>query len=300
MDGMVTRNERRTGIATADRLRDEDFEALSRLIQGEYGIKMPPAKKTMLEARLQKRVRALGLDSLRRYVEYLFSREGNALELVQLGDVVTTNKTDFFREPAHFDLLLTLVLPELLGREGGGRSRGGEAGEIKVWSAGCATGEEPYSLAIALNEFAARVAALSFSILATDLSTGVLERGRRGVYDRGRIAGVPQLLQRRYFLQSRDRALGQVRLKPFVRAQVRFERLNLMEERYAIAESMDIVFFRNVIIYFSRETQQTIVNRVCRQLRVGGYLFMGHSETLFGMDLPLEQVAPTVYRRTST
>lgn len=275
----------------AGRLRSDDFVRLSSLIESEYGIKMPPSKRTMLESRLQRRVRQLGLPDLKRYVEFLFSEEGIGLELVHLADVITTNKTDFFREPVHFDLLLSLVLPELLGRQ---RESGSP---LRVWSAGCSTGEEPFTLAIVLNEFAERVAAFSFTILATDLSAGVLEKGRLGVYDRARIAPVPLLLQKRYFLRSKDPDLDLVRVKPFLRELVRFKRLNLKDARYDIAEPFDVVFFRNVIIYFSRETQREIVRRVCRSLKVGGFLFMGHSETLFGMDLPLEQIAPTVYRR---
>jgi chemotaxis protein methyltransferase CheR len=274
-------------------LSDKNFNRLSRLIQEEAGIKMPFAKKVMLEARLRKRMRALCVNSFNEYCDYLFSPDGIAEELCPMLDVVTTNKTDFFREPAHFDYLVSSVLPDLARHKGSGISR-----ELTVWSAGCATGEEPYTLAMILSQFAHNFNNFRFSIIATDISTKALDRAKNAIYRHERISPIPMDLRKKYLLRSRNRDKQLVRIVPELRAQVRFQRLNLKDEVLDSKEKMDIIFFRNVLIYFERHTQEMILNRICRHLMQGGYLFTGHSETLHGMNLPLQAVASSVYRRS--
>lgn len=269
-------------------LSARDFARFSEFIHTECGIKMPPSKKTMLEARLQKRLRALALPDYSHYCAYFFSKEGMATELPHLLDVVTTNTTDFFREPNHFELLSRNVLPRWLSRHQGR--------ELAVWSAGCSTGEEPYSLAIVLSEFQLQQPEFRFSILATDISTRVLEHASRAVYAEEKLEKVPKQLHKLHFLRSKDRSRRLVRVAPEVRRLVSFQRLNFMEE-FSFKNRMDIIFCRNVMIYFDRPTQERLLGKFCSHLHQGGHIFIGHSESLTGMQLPLRQLAPTVYER---
>jgi chemotaxis protein methyltransferase CheR len=264
---------------------------LSRFIYDECGIKMPASKKTMLEARLHKRLRALGMPSFADYCAFLFGVAGGD-ELVRMIDLATTNKTDFFREADHFTYLSQRALPEWLKRYGKGGAR-----RLTVWSAGCSSGEEPYTLAMVLHEFAAGSVDFDYRILATDICTQVLEKAHLAVYHEERADHIPAYLKRKYLLRSRDKSSGLVRVVPELREKVRFRRLNLMAGDFGMREQIDIIFCRNVIIYFDRPTQEKLLNRLCDHLPPGGYLFMGHSETLSGLDVPLTQVFPTVYRK---
>ncbi len=268
-----------------------DFSRLSRFIYAECGIRMPPAKKTMLEARLQKRLRALGLGTFREYCDYLFSPAGTDNELVHMIDLVTTNKTDFFREPDHFGYLAHTVLPEWM------RRHGGPARKLAVWSAGCSTGEEPYTLAMILSEFAETCPGFDFRILATDISTRVLEQAVRAIYQEERVIPVPPPMKKKYLLRSKDNRAKLVRIVPELREKVRFRRLNFMDGEFGLREQLDVIFCRNVIIYFDRPTQERLLNRLYGHMAPGAHIFMGHSETLNGLDVPLEMVRPTVYRR---
>lgn len=272
-------------------LSDDDLLSLSTFIYDTCGIKMPPSKKVMLESRLQKRLRALGMKSFRGYREYLFSDEGRINELTHCIDAVTTNKTDFFREPSHFEYLTGQALPALIGSGGGILQR-----LYTVWSAGCSTGEEPYTLAMVLSEFAETWPGFDFSILATDISTRVLEKARLGVYDQDSVSPVPDNLRSKYLLRSKDRNKGLVRIVPGLREKIAFKRLNFMDNHFIIHEKVDAILCRNVIIYFDRSMQERLMNKFCRHLAPGGYLFLGHSESLNGMDVPLVSVAPTIYR----
>lgn len=275
-------------------LSQKDFLRLSRFIHEECGIKITEAKKVMLEARFQKRLRALGMKSFGDYCAHLFSPEGMECELHHMIDAVTTNKTDFFREPSHFEFLAKNVLPEIIANRGGGAGR-----KITTWSAGCSTGEEPYTLAMVINEFAERYTGGGFawSILATDISTKVLEKARQAIFETEQVIPIPDPLKRKYLMRSKDRNRGLVRIVPELRQMVWFRRLNFMEDDFGLREMIDVIFCRNVIIYFDRPTQTRLLNKFCRQMVPGGYLFMGHSETLHGLDVPLVQVIPTIYRK---
>ncbi len=271
-----------------------EFDRLSEFIIDHCGIKMPPAKKIMLESRLQKRLRSLGMTSFKEYCDYLFDQPEGEQELVHMIDAVTTNKTDFFREPVHFQFLTDTVLPEFLAESAvSGRKK------FTVWSAGCSSGEEPYTLAIVLNEFAAQHPDFQYAIMATDISTRVLEKARAGIYDEHVVEDIPLAIKQKYFLRSRDRAKKQVRVVPELRSRIAFQRVNLMDEQLVVPEPVDAIFCRNVIIYFERATQYQLLSRLCRYLKTGGYLFLGHSETVHGFDLPLVRIASTIYRMTS-
>ncbi|MBI5740179.1 MAG: protein-glutamate O-methyltransferase [Nitrospirae bacterium] len=273
-------------------LSEKDFRRLSGFIHNECGIKMPEAKKVLLESRLRKRLRVLGMRSYSEYCDYLFSPEGTNSELVHMIDVVTTNKTDFFREPRHFDYLVRTALPELISRYGATIRR-----KYIVWSAGCSTGEEPYTLAMVLSEFAEKQHGFYFSILATDISTRVLQNAGLGIYKEDSVAPVPAALRMKYLLRSRDRNKNLVRIVHELRSLIKFRRLNFMGSDFGMKEPVDIIFCRNVIIYFDRPTQERLLNRFCHHLVPGGYLFMGHSETLSGMNIPLQTAGQMVYRK---
>ena len=275
-----------------DRLSQRDFQRLSRFIEGYSGIKMPPSKTTMIEGRLRRRLRATGMTNLKEYCAFLFDRNGLESETIHLIDVMTTNKTEFFREPDHFRFLTEQAVPRLLS----GTHRGNGA-PLKVWSAACSIGAEPYTLAMVLAELGQQPAGPRFGILATDLSTEVLATAAAGIYPEAMIAPVPPEMRRRYLLRSKDRARRQVRIVPELRAAVRFGRVNLMELPYQVDREMDIIFCRNILIYFDKETQQSVLRHLTEHLRPGGFLFLGHSETLAGFELPVEPVGPTVFRR---
>ncbi len=274
----------------AERLSDELFEKIAAFVNNELGIKMPDRKKVMLEARLRKRLRALEMKTFEEYAEYVFSPGGLDNEVVHLLDVVTTNKTDFFREPRHYDVLTKTVLPELLKRKPKGEP-------LKIWSAACSSGEEPYTLAIVMSEFARENDCPPFSILGTDVSTHVLYKALDAIYKEQTIKDVPEEIKKKYFLRSRDSAKPVVRLTKKTRDIVSFKRLNFMEPAYDIDKDFDIIFCRNVMIYFDRPTQEVVINRLCRHIKPEGYLFMGHSETLMGIRAPLKQIVSTVYSR---
>lgn len=273
-----------------DCLSGRDFTRLSQLVYQETGIRLGPEKKTMLEARLRRRLRDLSLPCCTSYCEYLFDPDRPREEMLRFIDVVTTNKTDFFREPAHFDFLVRTALPTLASSASGERP-------LLVWSAGCSSGEEPYTLAIVLSEYAEAHPGFRFSILATDISTTVLARAEAGVYANETVEPVPAPLRRKYLMRSRDRQSDRVRIVPELRELIRFRRLNLMDSDYALETPADAIFCRNVLIYFDRPTQEKVLNRLSRCLVPQGYLFVGHSESLHEFDVRLTPVAPAVYRR---
>ena len=270
-------------------LAERDFQRLRDLIYTLCGIHLVPAKQTMVELRLRKRLQTLGLSSYGEYCDYVLGAAGEA-EVPAMIDLITTNKTDFYREPAHFDFLTREALPSL---------QTGMARPLRVWSAGCSSGEEPYSLAMVLAEYAARTEGYRFSILATDISRRVLEKARLAIYNSAAVEPVPPEIRRKYLLRSRDRSKSLARVAPEIRALVQFRRLNLMDSDFGLKEPLDIIFCRNVVIYFDKQTQEGLVRRFVRHLRPHGYLFMGHSETLHGFDVPLLQVSPTVYRKAA-
>ena len=270
-------------------LSTRDFNRLSEFIMNEYGIKMPPVKKIMLQSRLQKRLRALKIADFKEYVDYLFTPEGQSKEVIHMIDAVSTNKTDFFREPLHFDYLFNELLHELYNLS--------DIPFIGVWSAGCSSGEEPYTLAIVLTEFAETHPRFDFSIFASDISTKMLSMANEAVYREEKIESLPLTLKKKYFLRSKNREEKKVKITPNLRKKIFFTRLNLIGERYSTPDIYDIIFCRNVLIYFDRETQETILNKLCNRLKTGGYIFLGHSESVTGFDLPLKHVKPTIFKR---
>ncbi|TXH33940.1 MAG: chemotaxis protein CheR [Rhodospirillaceae bacterium] len=279
-----------SALLGSDGLARRDYERLGRFIQEYSGIKMPPNKVTMLEGRLRRRLRATGHASFADYCRYLFEQDGLENETVHLIDAVTTNKTEFFREPDHFRLLQQKILPTLVAEKHGTRP-------LKFWSSASSTGAEPYTLAMILAEARSQYPSLRTTILATDICTEVLQTAVLGIYPEAMMAPVPAALRQRYVLRAKDPRSGLVRIAPELRSQVQYARLNLMDTTYPIDHDLDVIFCRNILIYFDKQTQAAVLTRLCDHLRPGGYLFMGHSETLAGFTLPLQLVGPTVFRR---
>ncbi len=268
-------------------LTDKEFDMLSSYIYNEYGIKMPPVKKVMLQSRLQKRLRQLSIPTFKDYCDYVFSPQGSE-EVIHMMDVVSTNKTDFFREPVHFDFLREVILPEAVANN---------QRLVKIWSAGSSSGEEAYTIAITVSEFAETKANIDFQIIGTDISTVVLRTAIDAIYKEDKVEPIPLSLKRKYFLKSKDPEKKVVRVVPQLRSKVKFGRLNLMDTTFPMNETFDIIFCRNTLIYFDRETQESVINKLCRHLRPNGYFFLGHSESITNMDVPLKHIKPTIFQR---
>ncbi|MCX8026563.1 MAG: hypothetical protein N3A62_01730 [Thermodesulfovibrionales bacterium] len=275
-------------------LTDKDFARLSEFIETNLGVKMPPTKKQLLESRLQKRLRALQLSSFSEYCDFVFSPEGMNDELVHMIDLVTTHKTEFFREAEQFDFLLKTALPDLVKNYDAGIKS-----PLTVWSAGCSTGEEPYTIAMVLSEFkeVCPKKGFDFLIIASDISQRVLEIGRRGIYEDEKIAPIPLEYRKKYLLKSKDRSRGLVRFIPELREKIRFRVINFMDTDFCFREPLNIIFCRNVVIYFDKPTQERLFMRFYNCLQDGGFLFIGHSETMSNMNLPYIRVSNSVYRK---
>lgn len=280
------------GIHDSNHLRmdDESFQRISHYVGAEYGIRLPPIKKTMLESRLNKKVRSLGMNSYREFLDFVFSDNGRQGELFNVIDLITTNKTDFFREPTHFHYLSNVFLPDTFSHHA--------HRHLHVWSAGCSTGEEPYTLVMVLEEFKKKYPGFSYSLMASDISTRVLQTAHNGVYPAERIDNIPLSLKQAYFLRSKNSERKLVRVKPDYRKKIEYRRINLVEGTSRLIENdADIIFCRNVLIYFDKPTQERVINQLSRCLRRGGRLFLGHSESLMGMSLAFRQVQPTIYEK---
>jgi chemotaxis protein methyltransferase CheR len=271
-------------------LSNDDFKRLSSFIYKEYGIKMPEVKRTMLQSRLHKRLRELKMTNYKDYVDFVFSKEGQDNEVIHMIDVVSTNKTDFFREPVHFEFLHSTVLPELIRSERFNRL-------VRIWSAGCSSGEEPYTVAMSMSEFLLEHPGFDYSILATDISSRILKTAVEAIYKENRVEMLPLQLKKRYLLKSKDRSNPTVRIVPDLRRKVTFQRLNFMDNYYNVPDNLDIIFCRNVLIYFDRETQEKVINRLCTKLKPNGFFFLGHSESITNFNVPLKQLKPTIFRK---
>jgi len=288
VDANLKKQMKQTMNLVRSEMGEAEFRRFSELIHSEFGIKMPPTKKVLLQSRFQKRLRALGMSSYKEYCDYVFSKEGREQERSHLIDVVTTNTTHFFREPKHWDIMNNTVLPELWSRSIG------KAGDLRIWSAGCSSGEEPYTLAMVLYEWATSHQGFGFNVLATDISQKILAEAQRAVYSMEKVEDVPMPFKKKYMLKSKDKKL--VKMDSILRNKITFQRLNFMHD-FKLPNKQDIIFCRNVVIYFDRPTQEVLFTKFCNNLQSGGYLFIGHSESLSGMKLPIRQVAPTVFQR---
>ena len=266
---------------------NRDFEALRKLVKQHTGINLSDHKKEMLYSRLARRLRALNLDSFASYCK-LLQTDGED-ELMQFMNSVTTNLTAFFREPHHFDFLGNVLLPELMNKNQATK-------KLRIWSAGCASGEEPYSIAMVVKE----VMPIDWDvrILATDLDSNVLARGTQGIYDKERLNGVSEARLQRWFKKGTGLQVGKVQISPQLQEMVAFKRLNLMHI-WPMRGPLDIIFCRNVVIYFDKPTQRLLFDRFANLLAQGGHLFIGHSENLFQLTNRFRLVQQTVYTKSA-
>ncbi len=272
-----------------------DFRRLGNYIHAELGIKMPDAKRSLVESRLRKRLTVLNISSYEEYCAYLFSPQGQKYERPFFINQITTNKTDFFRDCQQFVFLEKKALPELLSSVPIGCFK-----KLYAWSAACSRGHEPYTLAMVLSEYTEQHKNIDFSILGTDISTEVLNVAQKAVYAHEEIEPVPMALRKKYLLRSKDPSKNMVRIVPQLRSKVRLCRLNLMNKCYTCVEPMDIIFCRNVLIYFEKETQHQILHKLLDHLKPGGFLFMGHSEIIKPAKFPLKPIQTTIYQKVVT
>ncbi len=263
----------------------EEFQRFRTLIYDESGISLSDQKQSLLASRLSKRLRDLDLGTFSEYYTKVMEDQTRE-EFTRLLDLISTNKTDFFREPKHFDFLRERIIPELERTK-----------RIRIWSSACSTGEEPYTIAMTLYEAVQNPAQWDFKVLASDLSTRVLAKATLGVYNEDRFRDVPPDVVKRHFLRGRGDQTGAFKVKQHLADMITFRRLNLMDDRFPIKNPLDVIFCRNVMIYFDRPTQGTLVNKFHHYLKPGGYLFIGHSESLQWVTHPFKSLAPTIYQK---
>jgi len=273
-------------------LENSQLKMVAEFIGKEVGIQLPMSKHKLVEGRLRRRLVALGFTDFKSYLKHVLESPEGELEKMQLIDVITTNKTNFYRESNHFDYLETDAVAELVKT-----AKAEERKELHFWSAGCSSGEEPYTLSIVLNEIAFQRRDFAFDILATDISQKCLHAASRGVYTERQIEVVPLELRKKYFLRSRNASESLVQMGQQLRERINFKTLNLMDNDFDMDQKKDAIFCRNVMIYFNNELREALVARFEKQLVKGGYLFVGHSESLNGIKTTLEQVSPMVYKK---
>jgi len=265
------------------KLSSQQFDKISRLVYQVSGIDLHEGKEELVKARLIKRLRYLKIFGFDRYLKYL-ANDKNGNEVQAMVDVLTTNKTNFFRESEHLEYLRNEIIPGL-GND-----------QIRLWSAGCSSGEEPYSIAITLCEAIPDIGKRDIKILATDISDRMMERARQGLYNEETLKGLPPQLKRKYF-QKADSGISQrYRVVTQLQSMVCFAKLNLMEE-WPMRGMFDVIFCRNVMIYFDKQTQEKLVKRFWSLLRAGGYLMVGHSESLTFMAHDYRYIKPAVYQK---
>lgn len=271
-------------------LSERDFIKLSAFVYRRCGIKISNAKRTMLEARVRRRMQETGHQKSADYCEYLLETDGIEAEEegIRFIDAITVNKTDFFREPWHFDFLVKRFFPSVIEQD---------RRQIKMWSAACSTGAEAYTIAMYAHDFFIQHPGFEYFILGTDISTEMVERATSGRYSDKEIAPIPADFRKRHVLMRKDRTRREYRMAPHLRTNMAFARLNLTSDTLPVSVDYDVIFCRNVLIYFDKRTQTRVLERLISHLRVGGYLILGHSESIVGMDLPLMTVSTTVFQR---
>lgn len=265
-------------------LSDRDFQKFRELVYNEAGINLTEVKKALLQARLSKRLRLLGIASYSEYYDYI--NDNSDTEMSEFVNALTTNKTDFFRENKHFIYMKEELLPELEHEK-----------EIRIWSAGCSTGEEPYSISMTMLDYFENRSKIPFKILATDIDTQVLDKGRAGIYKAEGVDEIDLDVRKKYFYRGKDENAGKYKIKEIVQKPVFFRRLNLKDAAYPFKKKFHIVFCRNVIIYFDKDTQRFLFNNIYRYIEDGGYLFIGHSENITGLTDQFKLVGATIYKK---
>lgn len=276
------------GLYSRYMFTDDDFRFIRNLISEYSGINLNEGKRELVYARLAKRIRDLGLSEFRQYCDIL--RSGDRDEMITCVNAITTNVTSFFREKHHFDYLNDTVLPWLVNNYGNNGK-----GRLRIWSAGCSSGEEPYSIEIILRNHP-QFDNWDVKILATDLDSSVLDRARQGIYRKEQLEKVTPLILKRWFMQGSDSNLGQVKVRSELKTRIYFRQLNLMD-RWPMHGPFHVIFCRNVVIYFDKQTQMKLFQRFADMLVPDGYMFIGHSENLFGVSDRYKSLGQTIYRK---
>ncbi len=282
------RAESTTMIAQQTTISDRQLQTLADVVYKHCGITLHEGKRDLVQARIAKRLRANNCDDVKDYLDKLLA-DPKSGEFDELIDALSTNLTSFFRENDHFDYLRTVFLPALIARKSAKRDY-----KLRAWSAGCSSGEEPYTIAMTLLETVPNPGSWDIKLLATDISRPVLDKAKRGLYAKERIASVPPALRTKYFSAARAGAAEVMEVSGDLRHIIRFNYLNLMKP-WPFDGPFDFIFCRNVMIYFDKSTQQRLVNRYHDVLDAGGLLFTGHSESLTGIKHPLGYIQPTIY-----
>jgi len=266
---------------------DKDFEKIREFVKNETGITLSDAKKNMVYGRLSRRLRSLKIATFGEYLNVVSSSSSE--ERGQFINAITTNLTSFFREEHHFDFLKNTIIPEIMAKNS-------HTKKIRIWSAGCSTGEEPYSIAIALYESVPDIDTWDIKILATDLDTNVLAHGQRGVYDVERISGISKQRKKIWFRKGKGQHQGSVKVDGRLQELITFRQLNLMQN-WPMKGPFDFMFCRNVVIYFDKATQRVLFDRYANLVRDKGYLFLGHSESLYKVSERFNLIGNTIYHK---
>ncbi len=274
-------------VVNKNELSNADFERLSGFIYKTCGIHLTPVKKVMVQSRLSKILQHSKFDNYTDYLTYAINSQDGSSDLIELIDVITTNKTDFFRESVHYDYLKSVWLPKLISEN--------KSLTFKVWSAGCSTGAEAFTTAFVLEEFKRLNSGFDYLIYASDISTKVLGIANKAIYNLSEVDVVPLEMKRRYLLKSKNPKEKVVRIVAELRKKVEFFYLNLMDENYNLKHQFDLIFCRNVLIYFDQKTRESIIRKLCRYLKKDAVLFLGHSESIINMNLPLKQIQPSIF-----
>lgn len=272
-------------------MTETEFNRIASIVKEHIGIQMPESKKDMIASRLVRRLRELSIDTYWNYCRYLESAAGWASEMVHFSDLVTTHKTSFFREPEQLTVLRNTILPELVKEH--------PQTPLKLWSAGCSSGEEVYTLRMLLEEFRTDTSnrALEFTLLGTDVSDLVLRKAAQAIYPEASVAEIPEPIRRRYFLRSKDKTRQEARVAPQYRTNTTFKQLNFNHDQWGIQESFHVIFCRNVLIYFDAPSQKRIITQFINRLVPGGYLFLGHAESISQLQLPLKPLQRNIHRK---
>ncbi len=273
-------------------LPNKEFELFRRLIYKYSGIALSSSKKELVKARLSKRLTKTGIGSFEQYYKFVTKYDKSGKELVHLLDSISTNKTDFFREQKHFDFLNTKFIPTLKSKKEKQRNR-----TIRVWSAGCSTGEEPYSLAITIINHINPNAGWNVKILATDISIKVLKRAINGIYNKEALKGIPRVILYSHFSIKIIKNKNSFKVKDHLKKIITFRRFNLMVSNYPFKNPFDFILCRNVMIYFDSDTQHRLITKFYDCLPKDGYLFIGHAETLAKRTHGFKYIQPAVYQK---
>ena len=276
-----------TPQTTRGRISDEQFKFLRQYLSSRYGLRIAVEKKTLLESRLISRLNFLKLETIEAYLEYIFHSKEPNNEYQFFIEQITTHKTFFFREKYHFEFL-TKVLPDYCKKFGASH-------QLSVWSAGCSTGEEVYTLGMILNEKRGDVLNLDYRIIGTDISIPSLKKAAAGIFST-ELEMLPEQFKKKYFVETDNGRLLQFNYAEITR-RIQLGVLNLNNSQYHLPHHFDFIFCRNVTIYFDSKTRTEVLGRIVDKLRPGGYLFLGHSETALGTTLPIKSIQPTIYQK---